>query len=129
MVDKDGQCLMHVRRGQCTRRDCPFGHDGTKGADAAEDNQQTPPPDPPTPPAPAIRPTRDPTCYSPAARAAAQRGRTQFAVLHEDKAGRSRDHKVGSEEFFAPGTRTASGGLKPRCTQKVQEDDSDCEDY
>ena len=38
-------------------------------------------------------------------------------------------HKIGSEEFFAPGTRTASGGLKPRWTQEVQEDDSDCEDY
>ena len=122
MVDKDGQCLMHVRRGQCTRRNCPFGHDGTKDAGVTGDA-------PPTPPAPGIRPTGDLACYSPTARAAAQRGLTQFAVLHEDKAVRSRDHKVSSEEFFAPGTRTASGGLKPRWTQKVQEDDSDCEDY
>ena len=130
VVDKDGQCLMHVRRGQCSRRNCPFGHDGAKDAAATGDQQQiSTPPAPPTPPAPVIRPTGDPTCYNPAARAAAQRDRTQFAVLHEDnKAGRSRDHKVGSEEFFAPGTRTASGGQKPRWTQKVQEDDSDCED-
>ena len=63
------------------------------------------------------------------ARAAAQRGRTQFVVLHEDKAGRSRDHNVSSEEFFAPGTRTASGDLKPRWNQSIQEDDSDCEYY
>ena len=130
VVDENDQCLMHMRRGQCTRKNCPFGHDGNKAAAAAEDKQQTPPHAPPAPPAPpAIRQDGDPACYSSAARAAAERGRTQFSVLHEDKAGRSREHKVSSEEFFAPGSRTASGGLKPRWIQNTQEDDSDCEDY
>ena len=80
-IDTDGQRLLHVRRGQCTRRKCPFEHDGAKDVAATGDT----PPAPPTPPALAIRPTGDPTYYSPAARAV-QRGRTQFSVLHEDKA-------------------------------------------
>jgi hypothetical protein len=128
VTDENGHCLM-LKKGTCSRNNCPFmpcsGADASGGA--AEDQQQ--PPAPPAPPAPDARPTGDPACYSPSARAAAQRGRTQFDVLHEDKAVRSRGQKVSSEEFFAPGTRTASGGLKPRWTQKVQEDDSDCEDY
>ena len=69
-----------------------------------------------------------PACYSSAARAAAQRGRTQFAVLHEEKAGRfMREHKNSSEAFFAPasGTLTAAGDLKPRWVK----DDTECEDY
>jgi hypothetical protein len=40
-----------------------------------------------------------------------------------------REHNVSSEGCFAPGTRTAAGGLKPRYFKDIPEDDSDCQDY
>ena len=127
VADADGNCLM-LKRGSCSRRNCPFLHGTNTSGAAAADQQQ--PPAPPGPPDPAAPPDiRNPACFSPAARAAAQRGRTQFAVLHEEKAGRSRDHKISSKVFFAPGTRTAAGELKPRWVKDTPEDNSSCEDY
>ena len=128
VVDEDGQCLMFSRRGQCTRKKCPFGHNENPAAAAAAENpaaaaaaaaedQQ--------PSTPAIRPTGDHKCYPAAARKV-------FTVLHQAKAEKTRklrEHSVSSEEFFAPGTRTAAGGLKPRWIKDIPEDDSSCEDY
>ena len=53
-------------------------------------------------------------------------------MLHQAKAEKTRklrEHGVSSEEFFAPGTRTAAGDLKPRWFKDIPEDDSDCTDY
>ena len=113
MADEDGYCLM-LKKGTCSRNNCPFlpcsGADASGGA--AEGQQQ--PPAPPAPPASAVR------------------GRTHFPVLHAGKAERTRkvrEHNVSSEGFFAPGTRTAAGDLKPRYFRDIPEDDSDCQDY
>ena len=116
VVDEDGQCLMFSRRGQCTRRKCPFGHNGNQAAAAAEDT----PAANTTQSQPAIRPTGDPPA------------RRVFTVLHQAKAEKTRklrEHGVSSEEFFAPGTRTAAGEPKPRFFKDIPEDDSDCTDY
>ena len=122
-ADADGYCLMQ-KKGICSRNNCTFLHSGAQGGAAAEGQQ---PPAPPAPPA--IRPTGDPACLPLSARAAAQRGGTTFPVLHEEKAGRSRVHKTSSEVFFAPGTLTAAGNLKPRWVKDSPEDSSSCEDY
>ena len=114
VVDEDDQCLMFSRRGQCTRKNCPFGHNGNNAAAAAaaaEDQQ---------PSTPANATQSQPTA------------RRVFTVLHQDKAEKTRklrEHSVSSEEFFAPGTRTAAGDLKPRWFKDIPEDDSDCTDY
>jgi len=110
VVDEDGQCLMFSRRGQCTRKKCPFGHNENTAAAAAEDT-----------------PAANATQSQPPARRV-------FTVLHQDKAEKTRklrEHSVSSEGFVAPGTRTADGDLKPRWTRikDIPEDDSDCGDY
>ena len=121
-----------LKKGTCSRNNCPFlpcsGADASAGA---AENQQQPP----------ARPTADPLCYpvghpirvaAEAAARTAARGRTHFLVLHADKAERTRkmrEHSVSSEDFFAPGTRTAASDLKPRWFKDIPEDDSDCQDY
>ena len=102
VVNEDVKCLMLVRRGQCTRRNCPFGHD--LDAAAAEDQQ-------PNPPAANTTQTADKK----------HRGRTQFVVLHADKAPRRRGPR------FAPGQSDWRPGEK--MLKDLSEDDSDCEDY
>ena len=113
VADEDGNCLM-LKKGTCSRNNCPFLH----GSAAAAEDQQ---PDPP-----AANTTQ-------AAADIKHRGRTQFAVLHDEKATRraSRVHPVGnSTGFVAPGTSIAAGNLKPRWVKDTPQDSSsDCEDY
>ena len=116
VVDEDDQCLMFSRRGQCTRKNCPFGHNGDNAAAAAAEDQQPSTPANTTQSQPAIAPP----------------ARRVFTVLHQEKAEKTRrlrEHGVSSEEFFAPGTRTADGDPKPRYFKDIPEDDSDCTDY
>jgi hypothetical protein len=104
------------KKGVCSRNNCPFLHSDAQGGAAAEGQQ---------PQLPATRPTGDPKCYPAAARKV-------FTVLHQEKAEKTRkmrEHNVSSEDFFAPGTRTAAGDLKPRWVKDIPEENSSCEDY
>jgi hypothetical protein len=115
VADADGYCLMQ-KKGVCSRNNCPFLHSDAQGGAAAEGQQ---------PQLPATRPTGDPKCYPAAARKV-------FTVLHQEKAEKTRkmrEHNVSSEDFFAPGTRTAAGDLKPRWVKDIPEENSSCEDY
>ena len=68
-------------------------HSDAQGGAAVEGQR------PPAPAPPPTRPTGDLACLSLSARAAAQRGRITFPVLHEEKAGRSRVHKTRYKRF------------------------------